>query len=179
MAIQNFYFFVLKPFCSPFGGMLRIHCPAERCIYYFNIHIIIFLREAINWIEFIQSYLISTPSCSKTTPQHDAASLVVHVWDSLFVSSDQRTFLQKVISLSQRSFANFIDVFSGRFWSSFLLGEQPFRLWRYSAISDVDVDTFVPVTSNISTSSLNVVLGMLLNIFTPALNATELIEIII
>lgn len=41
----------------------------------------------------------------------------------------------------------------------FLFEEQPFKLWWYSTLFTADVDTFAPVTSNIFTSSMTIVLG--------------------
>ncbi|CDQ66549.1 unnamed protein product [Oncorhynchus mykiss] len=72
----------------------------------------------------------------------------------IFVSSDQRTFLQKVQSLSPCAVANRSLDFLWRFWSSvFFLAEQPFRLCRYRACFNVDIDTFVLVSSSIFTRS--------------------------
>ena len=74
-------------------------------------------HDAIYFVE------CTRPSCSKAPPQHDAATAVLHSWDGVlllaslplfpsnitmvimakqfyFVSSDKRTFLQKVQSLS-------------------------------------------------------------------------------
>ena len=77
----------------------------------------------------------------------------------MFVSSDKRTFLQKVQSLSPCAVANRRLAFLGQFWSSgFFLPERPFRLCRYRTHFTVDIDTFVPVFSSIFTRSFAVVL---------------------
>ena len=81
---------------------------------------------------------------------------------SIFVSSDQRTFLQKVQSLSPCAVANRSLAFLWWFWSSgFFLAERPFRLCRYSTRFTVDIDTFVSVSSSIFTRSFAVVLGLI------------------
>ena len=47
------------------------------------------------------------------------------------------------------------------FWSSgFFTTEQPFRLCQYRTCFTVDIDSFVPVSSNIFTMSFAVVLGL-------------------
>ena len=90
-----------------------------------------------------------SPSCSKAPTQHDAATPVLHGWDGVlrlaslphfppnitmvnssnFVSSDQRTFLQKVWSLSLCAVANRSLAFLWRFWSSgFFLAERAFQV---------------------------------------------------
>jgi hypothetical protein len=125
------------------------------------------------------------PSCSKAPPQHDAATPVLHCLDGVLqlasiplfppiiktvimakqfyvVSSDQRTFLQKVRSLSPCAVANRSLAFLWRFWSSgFFLTEWPFRLCRYRTCFTVDIDTFVPVSSSIFTRLFAVVLGLI------------------
>ena len=79
----------------------------------------------------------------------------------IFVSSDQRTFLQKVWSLSPYAVAN-RSLALWRFWSSGLfLAERPFRLCRYRTRFAVNIDTFVPVSSSIFTRSFAVVLGLI------------------
>uniref|UniRef100_A0A4W5RBI0 Anion exchange protein n=1 Tax=Hucho hucho TaxID=62062 RepID=A0A4W5RBI0_9TELE len=79
-----------------------------------------------------------------------------------FVSSDQRTFLIKVRSLSPCAVANRSLAFLWWFWSSgFFLAERPFRLCRYRTRFTVDIDTFVPVSSSIFTRSFAVVLGLI------------------
>ena len=127
----------------------------------------------------------TSPSCSKAPPQHDAATpcfmigmvffglqasafllqtLRWSLWpnSSIFVSSDQRKFLQKVQSLSQCAVANRSLAFMWRFWSSgFFLAERPFRLCRYRTCFTVDMDYFVPVSSSIFTGSFAVVLGLI------------------
>ena len=131
------------------------------------IHIIFLPDDAIYFVKF------TSPSCSKAPPQHDAASPVLHGWDgvlrlalwpnsSIFVSSDQRTFLQKVRSLSPCAVANRSLAFLWRFWScGFFLAERPFRLCRYRTRFTVDIDTFVPVSCSIFTRSISVVLGLI------------------
>ena len=48
------------------------------------------------------------------------------------------------------------------FWSSgFFLAERPFRLCRFRTRFTVDIETFVPVSSSISTRSFAVVLGLI------------------
>jgi hypothetical protein len=110
------------------------------------IHIIFLPHEAIYFVK------CTSLSCSKAPPQHDAATLVLQGWDGVlrlaslplfppnitmvimakqvyFVSSDQRIFLQKVLSLSPFAVANRSLAFLWRFWSSgFFLDEGPFRL---------------------------------------------------
>uniref|UniRef100_A0A8C7K3E3 Uncharacterized protein n=1 Tax=Oncorhynchus kisutch TaxID=8019 RepID=A0A8C7K3E3_ONCKI len=55
----------------------------------------------------------------------------------------QRTFLQKVRSLSPCAVANRSLAFLLRFWSSgFFLAERPFRLRRHRTRFSVDIDTF-------------------------------------
>uniref|UniRef100_A0A8C7HAU9 MAM domain containing glycosylphosphatidylinositol anchor 2 n=1 Tax=Oncorhynchus kisutch TaxID=8019 RepID=A0A8C7HAU9_ONCKI len=87
----------------------------------------------------------------------------LHTPYSIFVSSDQGTFLQKVRSLSPRAVANRSLAFLWRFWSSgFFLAERPFGLCRYRTNFTVDIDNFVPVcTSSIFTRSFTVVLGLI------------------
>ena len=81
---------------------------------------------------------------------------------SIFVWSNQRTFLQKVWSLSPYAGANRSLTFLWRFWSSgFFLAERPFRLCRYRTCFTVDIDTFVPVSSSIFTKFFAVVLGLI------------------
>ena len=81
---------------------------------------------------------------------------------SIFVSSDQRTFLKKVWSLSPCAVANRSLSFLWLFWSSgFFLAEWPFRLCSYRTCFTVDIDTFVPVSSSIFTRSFAVVLGLI------------------
>ena len=123
----------------------------------------------------------TSPSCSKASPQQDAATPVLHGWDgvlqlaslplfppnipmvfmaimTIFVSSDQRIFLQKVRSLFPCAVANRSLAFLWWFWSSvFFLAEWPFRLYRYRT---VDIDTFVPVSSSIFTRSFAAVLEL-------------------
>jgi hypothetical protein len=114
------------------------------------IHIIFFPHEAICFVK------CTSPSCNKAPPQHDAATPVLHGWDgvlqtwrwslwpngSIFVSSDQRTFLQKVQSLSPSAVANRGLSFLLRFWSSgFFLAKRPFGLYRYRTPFTVDIDT--------------------------------------
>ena len=79
-----------------------------------------------------------------------------------FVSFAQRTFLQKVRSLSQCSSAIFSPAVFGR--SGFLLGEQPFRSWWRSTFFTMDLHTFVPVASNTFPCCLTVALGCFLNL---------------
>ena len=143
------------------------------------IHIILLPHDAIYFVK------CTSPSCSKAPPQHDAATPVLHGWDgvlrraslpfflqtqrwsfwpnsSIFVSSDQRTFLQKVQSLSPFAVANRSLLFLWQFWSSgFFLAERLFRLCRYRTCFTVDIDTFVPVSSSIFTRSFAVVLGLI------------------
>ena len=53
-------------------------------------------------------------------------------------------------------------LFLWRFWSNgFFLAEWPFRLCRYRTCFTVDIDTFVPVSSNIFTRSFAVVLELI------------------
>ena len=81
---------------------------------------------------------------------------------SIVVSSDQRTFFQKVWSLSSCAVENRSLYFLWRIWSSgFFLAERPFRLCRYRTRFTVDIDTFVPVSSSIFTRSFAVVLGLI------------------
>ena len=68
---------------------------------------------------------------------------------STFVSSDQRTFLKKIQSLSPWLFCGFF------------LAERPFRLCRYRTLFTVDIETFVPVSSSIFTRSFAVFLGLI------------------
>ena len=78
---------------------------------------------------------------------------------SNFVSSDQRTFLQKVRSLSPCAVATRSLAFLWRFWSRcFVLAEWPFRLGRYRTCFIVDI---VPVSSSIFTRTFAVVLGLI------------------
>ena len=78
----------------------------------------------------------------------------------MFVSSENRTFLQKVQSLSPCGVADRSLAFLWRFRSSgFFLAERPFRLCQYRTGFTVDIDTFVPVSSSIFTRSFAVVLG--------------------
>ena len=80
----------------------------------------------------------------------------------MFVSSDQRTFLQKVKCLSPCAVANRSLSFLWRFWSSgFFLAERPFRLCRYRTRFTVAIGTFVPVSSSVFTRSFAVVLGLI------------------
>ena len=80
----------------------------------------------------------------------------------IFVSSDQRTFLQKGWSLSPCAVENRSLAFVWRFWSrGFFLAERPFRLCRYRTPFTVDIDTFVPVSSSIFTRSFAVLLGLI------------------
>ena len=86
-----------------------------------------------------------------------------HKWllwpnSSIFVSSDQRTFLQKVQSLSPCAVANHSLFFYGSF--GFFLAERPFRLCQYWTRFTVYIDTFVPVSSSIFTGSF-AVLGLI------------------
>ena len=89
-----------------------------------------------------------------------------HKWslwpnNSIFVSSDQRTFPPKVQSLSPCAVANSSLAFLWRFWNSgFFLAERPFRLCRYRTRFTVDIDTCVPVSSSIFTRTFAVVLGL-------------------
>jgi hypothetical protein len=82
---------------------------------------------------------------------------------SIFVSSDQRTFLQKVWSLSPCAVAKLSLAFYGGFGavaSSLLSGHSGYvdiGLWLYLT---VDIDTFVPVSSSIFTGSFAAVLGL-------------------
>ena len=83
------------------------------------------------------------------------------------MSSDQRTFLQKVQSLSPCAVVN-CSLFHcgfGAVASSFLI-EWPFRLCRYWTRFTVDIDTFVPVSSSIFTRSFALVLGLICTFFT-------------
>ena len=81
---------------------------------------------------------------------------------SIFISSYQRTFLQKVWYLSPCAVANRSLPFLWRFWSSgFLRAEWPLRLCRYRTRFTVDIDTFVPISSSIFTRSFAVVLGLI------------------
>ena len=53
-------------------------------------------------------------------------------------------------------FANRSLAFLGRFWSSeFFLAERPFRLCGYRTHFTVDIDTFVPVSSSICCSGID------------------------
>ena len=139
------------------------------------IHIIFLPNGAIYFVK------CTSPSCSKAPPQHDAATPALHGWDGVlrlasfplfppnitmvimvkqfyFISSDQRTFLQKVWSLSLCAVANHSLAFLWWFWSSgFFLAERPFRLYRTRFT--VDIDTFV--SSSIFTRSFAVVLGLI------------------
>ncbi|KAL1006223.1 hypothetical protein UPYG_G00069460 [Umbra pygmaea] len=136
----------------------------------------------------IDSVIKTCPSssCSKAPPQHDAATPVLHSLDGVlqlasfplfppnitmvimakqlnFVSSDQRTFVQKVQSLSPCTLANHSLAIVWWFWSSgFFLTERPFRLCWYRPCVIEDFDTFVPVFSSIFTRSFAVVLGLIL-----------------
>ena len=112
------------------------------------IHIIFLPHDAIHFVK------CNSPSCSKSPPQHDSATPVLQDWDdvlrlaslpfllqtqqrslwpnsSIFVSSDQRTFLQKVWSLSPCAIANcslaFLNVSFGAVASSLISG----RLWLW------------------------------------------------
>ena len=95
--------------------------------------------------------------------QHYAATTVLNGWDGVlrlasvplfspnitmvimaklfyFVSSDQRTFLQKVRSLSPYADANRSLAFLWRFWNSgFVLAERPFRLYRSMTRFTIDI----------------------------------------
>uniref|UniRef100_A0A0E9SFL0 Uncharacterized protein n=1 Tax=Anguilla anguilla TaxID=7936 RepID=A0A0E9SFL0_ANGAN len=63
-------------------------------------------------------------------------SLQTYLWslwpnNSIFVSSDHRTFPQKVVFLSMWSFVNLSRALRCWFWSKgFLLAQQPLRPWR-------------------------------------------------
>ena len=82
-------------------------------------------------------------------------------FETIFVSSDQRTFLQNVRSLSPCAVANRSLAFLWRFWSSgFFLAERPFRLFRYRAHFTVNMDICVLVSSSIFTRFFAVVLGL-------------------
>ena len=104
----------------------------------FNISTIFLLHDAIYFVK------CTSPTFSKAPPQHDAATPVLHGWDGVhrlasiplfpsnitivfmaimafFVSSDQRTFLQKVRSLSQCAVTNRSLAFVWWFWSSGIL----------------------------------------------------------
>ena len=97
------------------------------------IHVIFLPHDAIYFMK------CTSPSCSKAPPQHDAAISMLHGWDSsackpppfppnitmvimanscTFVSSDQRTFLQKVQSSSPCAVAKCSLSFLWWFWSS-------------------------------------------------------------
>ena len=133
------------------------------------IHIIFLPHAAIYFVK------CTSPSCSKAPPRHDAATLVGMVFFGLqaspffpqfyFVSSDQRIFLQKVRSFSpcavaNRSLAFFMAVLEQWLlpcWAAFqvmLIYDSFYCGYRY-------LDTFVPVSSNIFTSSFAVVLGLI------------------
>ena len=69
-------------------------------------------------------------------------TMVTMANSSIFVSSDQRTFLQKVRSLSPCAVANRSLTFLWWFWSSgFFLSEQPFRLCQHRTHFTVDIFT--------------------------------------
>ena len=94
------------------------------------IHIIYFHHDAIYFVKCTSHF------CSKAPPQHDATTPLLHGWDGVpqasplsskhndghygqtvifFVSSDQRTFFQKVRSLSPCAVANHSLAFYGGF----------------------------------------------------------------
>jgi hypothetical protein len=86
-------------------------------------------------------------------------TMVIMAKQFYFVSSDQRTCLQIVRSLSTCAVANSRLVFYMTIWSSgFFLAERHFRLCRYRTRF---IDTFVPVSSSIFTSSFAVFLGLI------------------
>ena len=137
------------------------------------IHIFFLSHDAIYFVK------CTSPSCSKAPPQHDAATPGLHGWDgvlelaslplfrpnimmitTIFVSSNQRTFLQKVRSLSPCAVANCLAFLWLSCSSGFFLAEQPFRLCRYRTHFTVDIDTFVPISSSIFTRSF-AVLGLI------------------
>ena len=94
------------------------------------------------------------PLSSKRNDGHDAAK------QFYFVSSDNRTFLQKVQALSPCAIRS--QFFLWWFWNSgVFLAEWPFRLCRYRTCFTVDIDAFVPVSSSIFTRSFAVVLGLI------------------
>ena len=143
------------------------------------IHIIFLYRDVI------YSVKCTSPSCSKASPQHDAATPVLHGWDgdlrlaslSLFPLKVTMVIMAKQFyfcfirpeDISPKSMvfvpcavANRSLAFLWRTWSSgFFLAEQPFRLCRYRTRFTVDIDTFVPVSSSIFTRSFAVVLGFI------------------
>lgn len=81
---------------------------------------------------------------------------------SIFVSSDHRTFLQKVLPLSMWSAANFSQALRCCFWSKgSLLARQPLSPWRCKTRLTVDTDTCVPAASNSWQICFLVVLGWL------------------
>ena len=78
-----------------------------------------------------------------------------------FYSSDQKTFPQKVRSLSSCAVANRSLAVLWRYCiSGFFLAERPFRSCQYRTRFTVDIDTFVPVSSSIFTRSF-AVLGLI------------------
>jgi hypothetical protein len=83
---------------------------------------------------------------------------------SIFVSSDQRTFLQKVQSLSPCAVANRRQFLLLRFWSSgFFIAERLSKLCRYRISFTVDIDS-------IYTRSFAVVLGLICTFCTKVLS---------
>ena len=94
-------------------------------------------------------------------------TMVIMAKQFYFFSSDQRTFLRKVRSLSPCAVAKRRMAFLWQFWSSgFFQAERTFRLSRYRTRFTVDIDTFVPVSSSIFTRSFAVVLGMICTFLT-------------
>ena len=101
-------------------------------------------------------------SACKPPPISSNITMVITAKQFYFVSSDQRTFLQKVRSLSPCAVTNCSLAFLWRFSSTaFFLVERPYRLCQYRTRFTVDIDTFAPVSSSIFTRSFAVVLGLI------------------
>ena len=148
------------------------------------IHIIVLPHDAIYFVK------CTSPCCSTAPPKHDAATPVLHGWDgvlrlaslpllppnitmviiSIFISSDQRIFLQKVQSLSPCAFANrslVLEQWLLPCWAAFQVMLSGIS-WYKTLTFTVDIDIFVPVSSSIFTvhlciftGSLAVVLGLI------------------
>ena len=147
------------------GSQLKLPINLEVYIHLSQIH----LNSVFHnwWLEMLLQYIHTiflphaaiyfvkcpSPSCSKTPPQHDAATPVLHGWDGVLRLASLNLFppnITMVIMAKQFYFcvirpedispkstifspsavANRSLAFLWQFWSSgFFLAERPFRLW--------------------------------------------------